>query len=140
MNLDLLKKLTRLANNNPNDNEANFAARRVCKMLEECDFKLVENSQPSNPQPNFKHYANPFDNSWIYDLFINYEKIRSKDYKYSTYNPFNGPVYKSPPIKEKRILKCVKCGSVKETLFVGHPDVYECNNCQWTAYTKGKVK
>lgn len=35
MNLDLLKKLARLANNNPNDNEANLAARRVCKMLEE---------------------------------------------------------------------------------------------------------
>jgi len=40
MNLDLLKKLTRLANNNPNENEANLAARRVCKMLEEGDWKL----------------------------------------------------------------------------------------------------
>lgn len=40
MNLDLLKKLTRLANNNPNENEENLAARRVCKMLEEGKFSL----------------------------------------------------------------------------------------------------
>lgn len=33
MNLDLVLKLVRLANNNPNDNEANLAARRVCQML-----------------------------------------------------------------------------------------------------------
>ncbi len=41
MNLDLLKKLTKLANHNPNDHEANSAARRVCKMLEECNFTLT---------------------------------------------------------------------------------------------------
>ncbi len=40
MNLDLLKKLTRLANNNPNDNEANLAARKVCKMLEAGNWEL----------------------------------------------------------------------------------------------------
>lgn len=40
MNLDLLKKLTRLANNNPNENEANLAARKVCKMLEAGNWLL----------------------------------------------------------------------------------------------------
>lgn len=40
MNLDLIKKLTRLANNNPNDNEANLAARKVCRMLEESNWSL----------------------------------------------------------------------------------------------------
>lgn len=46
MNLDLLKKLTRLATNNPNENEANLAARRVCKMLIECDFNLSNGRIP----------------------------------------------------------------------------------------------
>ena len=33
MNIELLTNLVRLANNNPNDNEANAAARKVCKMI-----------------------------------------------------------------------------------------------------------
>ncbi len=33
MNLELLKKLIQLAGNNPNENEANIAARRACKMM-----------------------------------------------------------------------------------------------------------
>jgi hypothetical protein len=41
MNLNLLKKLTKLANHNPNEHEANSAARRVCKMLEESDWKVI---------------------------------------------------------------------------------------------------
>lgn len=41
MNLDKLKKLIRLANDNPNDHEANLAARRVCKILAEKDFVLL---------------------------------------------------------------------------------------------------
>lgn len=35
MNLELLRKLVKLANNNSNENEANAAARKVCEMLEE---------------------------------------------------------------------------------------------------------
>lgn len=42
MNISLLTKLVKLANNNPNDNEANSAARRVCKMIEDGEFKFVE--------------------------------------------------------------------------------------------------
>jgi hypothetical protein len=42
MNLDLLKKLIKLANHNPNEHEANSAARRACKLLE--DFKFQEPS------------------------------------------------------------------------------------------------
>jgi len=41
MDIDLLKKLTKLANHNSNENEANSAARRVCKMLEEAGFVVV---------------------------------------------------------------------------------------------------
>lgn len=57
INLDLLKKLTRLANHNPNEHEANSAARRVCQMLEGADFSLgVGEAQPpprtSQPSPS----------------------------------------------------------------------------------------
>lgn len=45
MNLDRLKALIRLANNNPNDNEANLAARKACKILAENNFSLLQ------PQP-----------------------------------------------------------------------------------------
>lgn len=41
MNLDLLIKLVKLANNNPNDNEANLAARKVCKIIAENDYKFT---------------------------------------------------------------------------------------------------
>lgn len=47
MNLDLITKLAKLANNNPNENEANLAARKVCKLLEEGNFKFNPN-QPVN--------------------------------------------------------------------------------------------
>ena len=45
MNLDLLKKLVKLAINNPNDNEANSAARKVCRMIAEDNYKLVGGDQ-----------------------------------------------------------------------------------------------
>lgn len=41
MKLDRLKALIRLANNNPNDNEANRAARKVCIVLAEDSFALL---------------------------------------------------------------------------------------------------
>jgi len=91
MNLDLLKKLTRLANNNPNDNEANLAARKVCKMLEEGNWSLNNptpktyndvtrstepqwRSTPPNPpnppnNPFTNSYKSPFSEWNVEDLF-----------------------------------------------------------------------
>lgn len=52
MNLDLLKKLVNLANHNPNENEANAAARRVCRLLEESKFVIeVAPSQSVKQNP-----------------------------------------------------------------------------------------
>lgn len=45
---DKLEKLIRLANNNPNDNEANLAARKVCKMLENVRFNFKKPGVPPN--------------------------------------------------------------------------------------------
>lgn len=49
MNLDLLIKLVKLANNNPNENEANSAARRVCKLIAEGDYKFTNVAPPKKP-------------------------------------------------------------------------------------------
>lgn len=46
MNLDRLLKLLKLANHNPNDAEANSAARLACKMLGEDNYKWIENTKP----------------------------------------------------------------------------------------------
>lgn len=53
MNYDLLIKLARLANNNPNDNEANLAARKVCKLIAEGNYKFEK-------WPIGATYQNPF--------------------------------------------------------------------------------
>lgn len=67
--LERLKQFTRLANNNPNENEANLAARKACKLLEELNWQLPANPSapsrnPSNQQrnaPNPYPPGNPFD-------------------------------------------------------------------------------
>jgi hypothetical protein len=41
VNLDRLKALIRLANNNPNEHEANLAARKACKLIAEKDFAIL---------------------------------------------------------------------------------------------------
>lgn len=51
MKLELIIKLVKLANNNPNENEANSAARRVCKLIAEGDFKFVEDKSPKPKEP-----------------------------------------------------------------------------------------
>lgn len=61
MDLEKLKKLTRLANNNPNDNEANLAARKVCKMLEEGNWALAPTVVASTVAPGFGGTWEGFD-------------------------------------------------------------------------------
>lgn len=62
-----LKALTRLANNNPNENEANLAARRVCKILEEKQFVFIEVRESSTAANKVYNVSNPVGNSgdWI---------------------------------------------------------------------------
>lgn len=156
MKLDLLKKLTRLANNNPNDNEANLAARKVCRMLEEANFVLEEDVVSNYSSKKYNGFGKTDDfHSDIFSYFYRntgnnkvykqWEK-QKKQARKTAYNPFQTPpIYYSPfteqskPVKEKRILRCKTCKEEKETIFVGHPSVFECNNCQWTAYAKTKI-
>jgi hypothetical protein len=48
MNIDLIIKLAKLANNNPNEHEANLAARKVCKLLAEGKYKFNSITLPPN--------------------------------------------------------------------------------------------
>jgi hypothetical protein len=153
MKLEILKKLIALANNNPNDNEANLAARKVCKALIEDKYvdqlKDVVIPAAQTIPPNYKphpkqeqYYKEPFD---FYDFF-----------RRASNSPFNeskwtGPPKNEPPKgtyynpyteeyvdKDKRKLKCKTCGKIKETKFRGLAEIFECNDCQWTAFERNK--
>lgn len=83
MNYDLITKLAKLANNNPNENEANLAARKVCKLLAEGKFefavwpiKINQQQQRPNPSPEKQQQA---PSSWGFGFGTN----PSSD------NPFN---------------------------------------------------
>jgi hypothetical protein len=47
MDIDLLTKLVKLANHNPNENESNAAARKVCSLIEAANFNF-DNSNMKN--------------------------------------------------------------------------------------------
>lgn len=51
MNLEKLIKLAKLANNNPNDNEANLAARKVCKMIADNNYQFNNIQAPFKQDP-----------------------------------------------------------------------------------------
>lgn len=139
MNLDLLTKLVKLANNNPNDNEANLAARKVCRMIEEAKFQFKSASRPSkSPMPQ---------NDSIFDFYDWFRKAadeaakqsrysKQKDYEYEWWRE----VPRSEPRKEKKkqMLTCKQCGVAYPTAFVGIPEMYVCYTCQWNEYMKNR--
>lgn len=59
MNKDKIKKLIRLANANPNDHEANLAARMVCKMLKDYSFEEVKTAFGKMNEPWVSRPAPP---------------------------------------------------------------------------------
>jgi|SRR5215831_3286560 len=94
MNFDLITKLAKLANNNPNENEANAAARKVCKLLAEANFKF-EKDKDTIPPPTQKqqqaNYTDPFSTEDLYDILRN---MGNRHYAYGF--DYDGPQYRSP--------------------------------------------
>jgi hypothetical protein len=89
MDTDILKKLIALANNNPNENEANAAARKVCKMLvDEKGNLLLGNSIPKINVREPQQYAygpNPFqDRGYDYNDIFNRYWGQSRAYQQKT--------------------------------------------------------
>src|SRR6266850_1935348 len=132
MNLELIIKLVKLANNNPNENEANLAARKVCKMIAEGDYKFNNNSnlkssilgyQPTKKQQEYYWYEEAENNfNW-------------KETKFDSSGPnwYDDPLPKPKQYDKlnKKDLRCIKCGDIVNTGFVGPPQVFVCTNCQW---------
>lgn len=118
MNIDLITKLAKLANNNPNDNEANSAARKVCRLLADGEFKF-NNSNPippgNRPEDRNKSWSNhPFD-----DMF----------------NHFYG---REPP-RGPTTRKCKSCGKEFSPGWLDI-DYNLCNDCSRKKAEEDKVK
>lgn len=101
IDIDKIEKLIRLANNNPNDNEANLAARKACKML--ADYKF--NGQPTvtipkSPSQSSTYKKEPWAGFWDEVKRAKQETHRSNYY---------GEYRRTPPPHETT-KKCKNCG------------------------------
>lgn len=167
MNYDLIIKLARLANENPNENEANLAARKVCKLIKAANYKFksdttVTSEQRANktesepktwadvqrsadPEFKSKRYTNsnnPY--SWVgfdFETKSNREwqpTQAQKDYWARTGSHFTESQRKSREFRTKQNLKCYKCNQIIETGFIGPPQMFKCNLCIWKEYQESK--
>lgn len=101
MNIEILKKLIALANNNPNNHEANSAARRVCKMLGEAmdSGKLNFKSKPkvASHDPRYTYAppksTDPFNMADIIEMMRKVReeqaKERANQYRDGSWEGFN---------------------------------------------------
>jgi len=167
MDIEKLKKLIRLANNNPNEHEANLAARKACKALAEDDFKSLKATtwndikrtteptwkssyksnpvnRPATPPPHTSPTGrDPFDSYYAYRTSPKQESYYRRTYDINdTYvdpNWFAGGMRggKTEARPEKRVRKCSICGIEEETKRIA--TVFTCNKCEWEAFMK-KVK
>ena len=143
MNKELFIKLVKLANHNSNENEANLAARKACKLIESNNFEFTKEIKQSNlnsktvrenvykTQSYYNSKSDAYD--WIND-WIN----KNQQPFYS--NPFKEKSKTQEKQKNKRKLKCKNCNKEKETIFQGPEDLFECNECQWSAYERSRKK
>ena len=167
MNLDLIIKLVKLANHNPNDNEANAAARKVCKLIAEGQYKFNGQSIPVTPPPvtvrppsPYKSASNPspkspFSHMWTdedwnfqpsaaqqryYEEFIKNFDIGYDPASRSYRSPFTGTTTRQEPPKEKvkRPLACTQCKNNINTAYVGNEATFICNTCVWMNYMTSK--
>lgn len=127
MNLDLITKLARLANNNPNDNEANLAARRACKLIEEGKFQFgldtskIVNKPTPNVRPQPEWYTNPFD---AFNSYYTQQKQRTaSEYAQQQARQQQQQYTQEPPGR------CKKCGAALDYLDI-LTNGRICNNCK----------
>lgn len=155
MDLDLIRKLIRLANNNPNDNEANLAARKACKMIADGKvfehFAKIATPPASGTRQGFTQHGDvdPYDIMTELMERLRRDKERSKQtqqaqerkykeqkererYTQGTWEPpdYENPMWKGSDGVNKRMLRCSKCGQAKPTRFRGAPDIWICMECR----------
>ncbi len=108
--LEIIKKLIRLANNNPNEHEANLAARKVCIMLADYQFYSSHEAVFGGARAPGKTGVNQSANNpssdpivdWMNDLFRKAEERTKQDGR----NPFQARwsknnTYKPHPKQEE---------------------------------------
>jgi len=162
MNFDLLIKLAKLANNNPNEHEANAAARKVCSIIEENNYKFdgVEQPKPKNPEPDrtwndVKRSGEPFWKSWEDEFWKRYEKQRGnpfdrddrfysgvdwsreppKEPSYVNWE-FSGGKRGSKRVYHQKHRTCTICNTNRLTAIDDEP--YVCGACKWKKYQEAK--
>lgn len=64
MNIERLLKLLKLANHNPNDAEANSAARSACKMFSEDNYKWIESQKNGSSAKQSDRTTRRTDRDW----------------------------------------------------------------------------
>ena len=149
MDIERLKKLVKLANNNPNEHEANLAARRVCKIIEDAKFEfgITTSKQPDSSYYKTTYYTQPpkHKSPWE-DLYtVNFEeiinKMRKEQQRATEEQAKYRPRYQDPltrEVFEKRKIKCNRCLETKETRFKGLADTWICMECRAGEY-KGDI-
>jgi len=123
MNHDLIIKLAKLANNNPNENEANLAARKVCKLLAEANFNFGTNTQYTPPPPP-KNRDMRDDAFWEIFQRMQREPHRNPFYDRGWTNEGNRTRTEPPPSTRRT---CSECG---KSFLTNDPSLYYiCNEC-----------
>jgi len=125
MDTDKIKKLIKLANNNPNDNEANLAARKVCSMLKDHTFGTapqttrIPNRSPYDTGVNWSH-VDPFAEWFRSGPYREASKSEYAQYRSKTQEP-KQPKYEAPPRG--------RCASCQRT-YPHFKDGAICNACR----------
>lgn len=74
MSIERLKKLVELANHNPNEHEANSAARAACKLLETLKYNLTAKATVTSPSNPTGHKYSTYDD--VFDMASHYAKAQ----------------------------------------------------------------
>lgn len=133
MDIEKLKSIIRLANNNPNDNEANLAARKACKILAENDFALLRTrtaadkifgtSSPTGRNTTWNDVRRSTEPAWG-SYWANADKEAGRA-AWDVETPFTGKSKKEPLVR-----KCTKCG-VEVSTFRIKEEPFVCTVCHW---------
>lgn len=128
MNIDLLTKLVRLANNNPNDNEANLAARRACKLIEEGKFDFgVNTSKPTIKPPTVnQQYENPFD---AFTRYYTQQRQQTAS-EYAQHKAREAREQQQQSQQNTGQYRCRNCGAHLDYITIVMGGDKYCNNCK----------
>lgn len=150
MNLDRLKALIRLANNNPSENEANTAARRVCQELAKDDFRILNGTFPRTAADKMREHASNYGGNIntediFRDLYDLMNKTRQKPYTppepAKTWNDVRRseePQFRSSPPKQEYWTGGFRPSAKQEDFFRNAPRV-DINDEEWVRWDEFNI-